>query len=140
MSLYMKRSKNINETTRHLKFRYISILTNLLRTLLLGHLLYIYFMKRKASYENLLNMLFDIILSDLLLYILFTSVLSFVGLVPSCLRGSKIFFVGISRVQNIFLWVFRGSKIFSRGYVMDQKCFLVGISWVQNFMTFNKLQ
>ena len=31
MPLYMKMSKNINETTRHLKFRYISILTNLLR-------------------------------------------------------------------------------------------------------------
>ena len=28
----MKMSENINETTRHLKFRYISILTNLLRT------------------------------------------------------------------------------------------------------------
>ena len=32
MSLYMKMSQNINRTTRHLKFRYISILTNLLRT------------------------------------------------------------------------------------------------------------
>ena len=35
MPLYMKMSeniKNINETTRHIKFRYISILTNLLRT------------------------------------------------------------------------------------------------------------
>ena len=32
MPLYMKISQNINETTRHLKFRYISILTNLLRT------------------------------------------------------------------------------------------------------------
>ena len=32
MPLYMKMSENINETTRHLKFRYISILTNLLRT------------------------------------------------------------------------------------------------------------
>ena len=32
MSLYMKMSQNINKTTRHLKFRYISILTNLLRT------------------------------------------------------------------------------------------------------------
>ena len=30
--LCMKMSQNINETTRHLKFRYISILTNLLRT------------------------------------------------------------------------------------------------------------
>ena len=28
----MKMSENINETTRHLKFRYISIFTNLLRT------------------------------------------------------------------------------------------------------------
>ena len=32
MSLFMKILQNINETTRHLKFRYISILTNLLRT------------------------------------------------------------------------------------------------------------
>ena len=31
MPLYMKMSENITETTRHLKFRYISI-TNLLRT------------------------------------------------------------------------------------------------------------
>ena len=32
MPLYMKMSQNINKTTRHLKFRYISIFTNLLRT------------------------------------------------------------------------------------------------------------
>ena len=32
MPLYVKMSQNINETTRHLKFRYILILTNLLRT------------------------------------------------------------------------------------------------------------
>ena len=32
MPLYMKMSQNINQTTRHLKFRCISILTNLLRT------------------------------------------------------------------------------------------------------------
>ena len=32
MPLYMKMSQNINKTTRHLKFRYISILTNLLGT------------------------------------------------------------------------------------------------------------
>ena len=35
MPLYLKMSENTNETTRHsrhLKFRYISILTNLLRT------------------------------------------------------------------------------------------------------------
>ena len=30
MPLYMKMSQNINETTKHLKFSYISILTNLL--------------------------------------------------------------------------------------------------------------
>ena len=29
MPLYMKMSENINETTRHLKFLYISILTNI---------------------------------------------------------------------------------------------------------------
>ena len=34
----MKMSQNINKTTRHLKFRYISILTNLLRTL--GHIVF----------------------------------------------------------------------------------------------------
>ena len=32
MPLYMKMSQNINKTARHLKFRYISILTNLLRS------------------------------------------------------------------------------------------------------------
>ena len=32
MPLYLKMSENINKTTRHLKFCYISILTNLLRT------------------------------------------------------------------------------------------------------------
>ena len=32
MPLYMEMSQNINKTIRHLKFCYISILTNLLRT------------------------------------------------------------------------------------------------------------
>ena len=32
MPLYMKMTQNINKTAIHLKFRYISILTNLLRT------------------------------------------------------------------------------------------------------------
>ena len=32
MPLYMKMSQNISKTMRHLKFCYISILTNLLRT------------------------------------------------------------------------------------------------------------
>ena len=32
MPFYMKMSQNINKTMRHLKFCYISILTNLLRT------------------------------------------------------------------------------------------------------------
>ena len=33
MPSYMKMSQNINKTMRHLKFCYISILTNLLRTI-----------------------------------------------------------------------------------------------------------
>ena len=33
MPLYLKMSQNINKTTRHLKFCYILILTNLLPTL-----------------------------------------------------------------------------------------------------------
>ena len=32
MPWYIKMSQNISKTTKHLKFRYISILTNLLRT------------------------------------------------------------------------------------------------------------
>ena len=36
-------------------------------------------------------------------------------------------------VLKFFLWVFRGSKIFSRGYFVGLKIFLVGIPWVQNF-------
>ena len=37
-------------------------------------------------------------------------------------HGSKIFFVGISWVQNIFSWVFCGSQIFSRGYFVVFSC------------------
>ena len=44
MSLYMKMSENINESPRHLKFRYISILTNLLRTKYIYIYIYIYIM------------------------------------------------------------------------------------------------
>ena len=40
MPLYMNMSENINETTRHLKFRYISIVTNLLQ---IAIYIYIYF-------------------------------------------------------------------------------------------------
>ena len=43
MPLCMKMSQNINKTTRHLKFRYISILTNLLRT----NLLQIFYVRRR---------------------------------------------------------------------------------------------
>ena len=71
-------------------------------------------------------MLFDTILNDLLLYIQSTSVLNFVGLALSqdschCPFG----------VQNIFSLVFRKCKIYSRGYFVGSKCFLVGNSWVQ---------
>ena len=45
MPLYMKMSENINETTRHLKFRYISIFTNLLWTDNLYIYIYIYIYK-----------------------------------------------------------------------------------------------
>ena len=50
-----------------------------------------------------------------------------------CFEGPKFFLVGISWVQSSFLWVFRGSRSFSRGYFVGLKFFLVGISWVQNF-------
>ena len=39
MPLYMEMSQNINKTMRHLKFCYISILTNLLR---ISSIFYIY--------------------------------------------------------------------------------------------------
>ena len=42
MPLYMKMSQNINKTTRHLKFCYISILTNLLNVSLFYFKIYIY--------------------------------------------------------------------------------------------------
>ena len=53
------------------------------------------------------------------------------GIVPLCLRGSKIFFrgyfmglkfflVGISLVPNLFSLVFHGSLIYSRGYFVSQ--------------------
>ena len=43
MPLYVRMSQNINETTRHLKCRYISmILTNLLRTDRIYTYIYIY--------------------------------------------------------------------------------------------------
>ena len=47
-----------------------------------------------------------------------------VGLVSPCRRAfvsPKIFLVGISWVQNIFLRVFRGFQIFSHGYFLGPK-------------------
>ena len=49
MPLYMKMSQNINKTTRQLKFRYISILTNLLYVCMYIYIhiyiyIYIYYM------------------------------------------------------------------------------------------------
>ena len=38
-----------------------------------------------------------------------------------------------SWVRNVFSWVFSGSNIFSRGFLVGPTFFLVGISWVQNF-------
>ena len=59
--------------------------------------------------------------------------MSFVGLVPSCLRGSEIFSRG-SWVPRFFSWVFRGFQIFSRWYFMGPKEIFIGISWVENFL------
>ena len=42
MPLYKEMSQNINKTMRHLKFCYISILTNLLRTHYIYHFIYLY--------------------------------------------------------------------------------------------------
>ena len=71
------------------------------------------------------------------------SVLNSMGLVPSwVLWGSCHRAIAPSCVQNFFSWVFRWSKIFSLGYFAGPKFFSRGyfISWVQNFMIFNKLQ
>ena len=49
MPLYMKMSQNINKTTRHLKFRYISILTNLLCVYIYMYIyiyIYIYILRK----------------------------------------------------------------------------------------------
>ena len=66
----------------------------------------------------------------------------------ACYYGSRGFrchrtFMSISWVQNLFLWVFRGSETFSRGSFVSRKFFswvfvgpnffLLGISWVQFF-------
>lgn len=40
-----------------------------------------------------------------------------------------------SWVREFFSWEFRGSKIFTRGYFMGLKLFLVSISWIQNFVS-----
>ena len=70
------------------------------------------------------------------------SIVGLVDLVPSCLRRYvwlQNVFSGISWAQNIFSWVFRGFKIYSRGYFVSceyfvcPKFFLVGISQVRNF-------
>ena len=61
---------------------------------------------------------------------------------PLCHRavvGLK-FFSWIFRGSKFFSWIFRGSNTFFRGYFAGPKFFLVNILWVQNFMTFNKLQ
>ena len=54
--------------------------------------------------------------------------------------GSKIFAHGYFVGLKFFSWVFRGSNIFPRGCFVVPKFSLLGISWVQNFMTFNKSQ
>ena len=57
------------------------------------------------------------------------SVLKFVGHVPSWVS-----WVWCHRAI-VPSWVFHGLKIFSRGYFVGSKYFLVGISWVPNFFS-----
>ena len=51
-------------------------------------------------------------------------------------------FVIISWVQEIISCVFRGSQIFSRGFLLGPNFFVAGISWVQNIysLVFCRLQ
>lgn len=70
-----------------------------------------------------------------------------VGLVSSCLCAfgdPKCFLMGISRIRNFISKVFRGFKLFSRGffarfkisflgYFVDPRFFLVLISWAKFF-------
>ena len=64
------------------------------------------------------------------------SVLNFVGSVPSwfSLVQCHHAFVGISWVPNFFLWVFVGSKFFSRAHLVGPKFFLVGIRAFEIFL------
>ena len=57
------------------------------------------------------------------------AIVGLLGLVPLCHHA----FIGISWVQNILLWVFCGFKIFSCGYFLSPKFYLLGILWVQDF-------
>ena len=52
--------------------------------------------------------------------------------IPLVLYQNHLAFMG-SWIQNVFSWVFRGFGIFSHGYFIGPKFFLIGISWVQNF-------
>ena len=81
----------------------------------------------------------------------FSALRAIVSHVPSCHHA----FVGSLWVQNlscayfadpqfflvdilwvlIFLWVFCGSQIFSRGYFVDPQFLLLGISWVPSFFS-----
>ena len=71
---------------------------------------------------------------------IFWSALNLAGHMPSCHHA----FVGSLWVPNFFLWVFGGSRIFSRGYFVGLQFFsrryfmgpqfFVGILWVQNFL------
>ena len=67
------------------------------------------------------------------------TIVGLVGLVLSC----HCAVVGVSRIKNIFFGVFRRSQFFSSvsrgfqmysgGYFVGPKFFLVGIFWVRNF-------
>ena len=62
---------------------------------------------------------------------------NFVSPVPSWVSWVQCHraFASISWDRIFFSWLFRGAKIFPRGYFADPKFFLVGISWVQIFFS-----
>ena len=56
------------------------------------------------------------------------AIVGLVGLVPSFYHA----FLGISWIEKFFSWVFRGSKVFSRGCLVDPIAFLRLISWFKD--------
>ena len=69
--------------------------------------------------------------NNVLITIMF--VLNSVGLMPSWVSCHCA--IVPSWVRKFFSWLYLGSNIFSRGYFLGLKFFLVGISWVPEFFS-----